>query len=179
MVDDATVDLFFSKVSTKLGVTMIRGNQLTAGVEAVQYPYGTYLIINEEEWHRHSTEVVADGLDAKIVEDKMSEGYISVNFMDRDGTDEPRRLAREFIKFVDSREYRHTESPLYDVIFEGFIVDTPNKKIDDRSYFLDGTEYEYKMGIDVQFRAIETVETPIAAIEQIEVDANGDQIILK
>jgi hypothetical protein len=162
MIPFTNIKTIFSALSTHLGKTIIRADQVGA---APAYPYGSYKITtdNVESAHQNIIEI-NEGIDptnANIKTYGKTRLNVSITFYDKNKTDVANTLANNALQWLKSIAGRELCKANF------IIVQLIKNNIQDRTALLD-TFYENQWGFDVMMDYTDSVTETIEAIEIIK-----------
>ena len=186
MIPTNVIDEWFSKASAKMDVVFIAADQDLQDKNRPDYPYGTYKVLSETERpareHEKAREIDPDdNTKVRITTGKRSVASISVNILGVSGTPELTLLLNEFSDFIDDLDYKDKQNiEYYNELFDELDINPVSPSPEDRTIFLGGTQYEYKLGYDIEFQYNRKVIKSVEGMSRIEVDneTTGDKIIV-
>jgi hypothetical protein len=171
MIPAINIKTVISKLSTEIGITIIRSDQ--AG-EHPPYPFGTYKMItsNEESAFQDIRQVIENGDDSTSVDIKTfekSEGIMSFNFLDKSRTDRLYTIATNALRWFKSIEGREF------IKNNDLTVQILDPIIEDRTIYQDAY-FENRIGFDLRFDHSGLITETIEAIESMDIGVTRDGV---
>lgn len=160
MIPFTNIKTIFAALSTHLGVTIIRADQVG---NAPAYPYGAYKITTDavESAHQNYIERKISPIEhnVSVTRKEKTRLSVSISFLDKNKIDVANTLANSALRWFKSDAGQALCKTNY------IIVQLINNDIQDRTTLLD-TAYENKWGFDV---FMDYVDTIIESIEEMEI----------